>query len=69
MGIVNERDTAVHIAELRALAQTLMKRDAVESVLLAGTDLSTAFDKTNTDFPAIDCARVHIAAITRELLR
>ena len=67
MSIVNERDTAEQILRLRALAQVLIKRDGVEAVLLAGTDLSTAFDKANTDFPAIDCARVHVDAIVRQL--
>jgi hypothetical protein len=36
--------------------------------LLAGTDLTTVFNASNIDFPAIDCAAVHIKAITRRLL-
>src|SRR5215470_16455579 len=67
MAIVQEHGTAEHIARLRKLAHTMIKRDAVEAVLLAGTDLSTVFDEDNTDFPAIDCAAVHVEGIMRRL--
>ena len=50
---------------LTALARTLRERDGVEAILLAGTDLSAIFNDTNTDFPHLDCARVHIQAIMR----
>ena len=46
-----------------ALADTLRTRDGVEAVLLAGTDLALMFDASNTPFPHVDCARVHIDAI------
>jgi aspartate/glutamate racemase len=46
----------------------LMQRDGAEAILLAGTDLSTVFNATNTGFPALDCAAVHIKAITKRLL-
>jgi aspartate racemase len=39
----------------------------VDAVLLAGTDLAQVFDETNTEFSHIDCAKVHIQAILREL--
>ena len=39
----------------------------VDAVVLAGTDLSLAFDEANTDFPHIDCTNVHIHAILQEL--
>jgi aspartate racemase len=39
----------------------------VDAIVLAGTDLSLVFDETNTDFPHVDCAKVHIEAILREL--
>ena len=32
-----------------------------------GTDLSLVFTGTNTDFPNLDCASVHIQAIMRRL--
>ena len=48
---------------LTALAKTLCERDGVEAVLLAGTDLSAIFNASNTGFPHIDCAALHIRAI------
>lgn len=53
---------------LTALAQTLRARDAVDIILIAGTDLSLIFNESNTPFPHLDCAAVHLAAITRALL-
>jgi aspartate racemase len=51
--------------QLIALADTLQKRDGVDAVLLAGTDFALMFDASNTPFPHLDCARVHIDAILR----
>jgi aspartate racemase len=53
---------------LTALAHTLRRRDGVDTILIAGTDLSLIFNEANTDFPHIDCAAVHIDAITKRLL-
>jgi aspartate racemase len=53
---------------LTALAHTLQDRDGVDAIIFAGTDLSLLFHSANTDFPAIDCAALHIAAIMRGLL-
>jgi aspartate racemase len=50
---------------LTALAHTLQTRDAVDAILLAGTDFALMFDGANTPFPHLDCARVHIDAILR----
>jgi aspartate racemase len=36
-------------------------------VVLAGTELSLVFNEGNTDFPHLDCARLHIEAIVRGL--
>jgi aspartate/glutamate racemase len=58
----------MQIDALRRLAHTFVDRDGAEAVLLAGTDLSTVFDETNIDFPAIDCAGVHIKAIAERML-
>jgi aspartate racemase len=68
LDVLYDRSTPAQIDGLRDLAHTLIKRDGAESVLLAGTDLSMVFDESNTGFPTIDCAGVHIAAITRRLL-
>jgi aspartate racemase len=40
----------------------------LNAIILAGTDLSFVFDESNTDFPHVDGARVHINAIMDELL-
>jgi hypothetical protein len=52
---------------LRNLANTLCRRDNVEAIVLAGTELNLIFNNGNTDFPTIDCARVHIDGIIRQL--
>ena len=63
-----QHGSAENIAALTNLARTFIERDGAEAILLAGTDLSPVFNASNTDFPAIDCARVHIDAIMRQLL-
>jgi len=57
------RATPEQHAALTAMAKRLCDRDRVAAVLLAGTDLSLVFNENNTDFPNLDCARVHIQAI------
>jgi aspartate racemase len=52
---------------LGAIAHALCEREGVEAVVLAGTELSLIFNETNTDFPHINGARVHLAAIMRDL--
>src|SRR5262249_30338875 len=52
---------------LLGLAHTLIDRDRVDAILLAGTDLSLFLNPENTDFPHLDGARVHIDAIMRRL--
>jgi aspartate racemase len=66
--VVAARSTPAQIDRLRRLARTFIERDGAEAILLAGTDLSTVFDENNIDFPAIDCAGVHIKAIAKMLL-
>jgi aspartate racemase len=53
---------------LTALAKTLVHRDGVDAIILAGTDLTLLFNETNTDFPHIDCAGLHVAAILDRLM-
>jgi len=53
--------------KLTALAKTLVRRDGVDAILLAGTDLALLFDESNTDFPHVDCAALHIEAILKSL--
>jgi len=52
---------------LAALAHWFVRRDAVDAILLAGTDLTLLFNESNTDFPHVDCAAVHIREILREV--
>jgi aspartate racemase len=53
--------------KLTGLAKTLIRRDSVDAILLAGTDLTLLFDESNTDFPHVDCAALHIQAILESL--
>src|SRR5258708_7432366 len=55
-------------ADLRRIAADLARRDGVEAILLAGTDLALMFDETTAGFPAIDVARLHIDAIVERLM-
>ena len=53
---------------LTDLAHILCARDEVDSIVLAGTDLALLFNASNTDFPHIDCAKLHVQAIIKQLL-
>jgi aspartate racemase len=75
--IVPEPDQvqAIHDAYMRTVAggtegRAILSRIAhelpVDAVVLAGTDLAMIFDESNTDFPHVDCAKIHIAAILRQ---
>jgi len=68
LDVVYDRSTPEGIDRLRELAHTLIRRDGAEAVLLAGTDLSMVLNEGNAGFPTLDCAQVHIEAITRRLL-
>jgi len=65
--VEEEQAAAEDYANLRALAHTLIDREHLDAILLAGTDLSFVFNPENTDFPHLDGARRHIDAIMREL--
>jgi aspartate racemase len=54
---------------LRRIAADLQRRDGVETVLLAGTDLAVMFDEASAGFPCLDVARLHIDAIVETLTR
>ena len=54
-------------ADLRCIAVELERRDSVEAILLAGTDLALMFNESTAGFPAIDVARLHIDAIVERL--
>jgi aspartate racemase len=48
---------------LTGIAHTLQRRNEVDAILMAGTDLTLLFNETNTEFPYIDCAALHIKQI------
>lgn len=52
-------------ADLTKLARTLCEREALDAVILAGTDFATLFHATSTDFPSVDCAALHVRAIVK----
>ena len=54
-------------SRLRSLAHTLIERERLDGIVLAGTDLAFVFNPGNTDFPLIDGARVHIDTILQEI--
>jgi aspartate racemase len=62
-----ERASQQDYEKLRGLAHTLIDRERLDAIILAGTDLSFVFDPESTDFPHLDGARVHIDAIMRRL--
>jgi len=67
--IVEDEHASQHDYEnLRVLAHTLIHRERLDAILLAGTDLSFVFNPENADFPHLDGARVHIDAIMRRLI-
>ncbi|MBV8186302.1 MAG: aspartate/glutamate racemase family protein [Alphaproteobacteria bacterium] len=55
------------LADLRRIAADLQRRTGVETILIAGTDFAVLFDEETAGFPAIDMARLHIAAIVERL--
>jgi len=67
--VVNTGAGEQQYQRLRALAHTLCEREGVEAIILAGTDLALLFNEANTDFPHIDCTRLHLNAIMDRLLR
>jgi aspartate racemase len=61
------RGTDEQRRSLTALAHRLCERERLDAIVLAGTDLSLIFDASNTEFPHVDAAQVHLQAILRAL--
>jgi aspartate racemase len=55
--------SAANVAALREMAKAIRRRDRVDAVVLAGTDLNLIFDEGSAGFPAFDCASAHISTI------
>jgi aspartate racemase len=62
------RTSSDNVARLRDLAHTLCRRERVEAIVLAGTDLNLVFNEANAGFPAVDCAAAHIDAIVARMV-
>lgn len=65
--ILDGRTDPADADSLRRIAADLQRRDGVETILLAGTDLAVMFDETTAGFPCLDVARLHIDAIVQRL--
>jgi aspartate racemase len=65
--ILDGRTDATDADALRRIASDLQRRDGVETILLAGTDLAVMFDEQSAGFPCLDVARLHIDAIVERL--
>lgn len=50
-------------AGLSDLARTILRRDKLDAIVIAGTDLSPVFEESTVDLPFVDCSRIHIARI------
>jgi len=57
------RTSAANVEALREIARDIRRRDRVDAVVLAGTDLNLIFDEASAGFPAFDCASAHIGTI------
>ena len=53
--------------KLTAFAYHLVNHHGVDTILLAGTDLTLLFNESNTDFPHLDCAELHLKEILRQV--
>ena len=65
--ILDGRSETTDADALRRIASDLRRRDGVETILLAGTDLAVMFDEQSAGFPCLDVARLHIDAIVERL--
>jgi aspartate racemase len=65
--VEHEQASSEEFEALRSLAHTLIQRESLDAILLAGTDFSLVFHPENTDFPHLEGARTHIEAIMRAL--
>jgi aspartate racemase len=65
--VKNEKASSNELAVLRTVAHSLIQRESLDAILLAGTDFSFVLDPEKTDFPHLDGARTHVDAIMRVL--
>lgn len=60
--------SAEGVRALRDIAHAITRRERIDAVVLAGTDLNVIFDEENAGFPAFDCASAHVTAILNRAL-
>jgi aspartate racemase len=53
---------------LSELAHRLIARERLDAIVLAGTDFAILFNESNTDFPVVDCASLHLKSIADVLM-
>jgi len=58
------RAAGADVEGLRRVAKALVADRGVDTVILAGTDLSLVFRESDCGFPALDCARAHLDLLT-----
>jgi aspartate racemase len=61
------RTSADGEARLRDVAHALIRRERVEAIVLAGTDLNLIFSEANAGFPAVDCTAAPVDAIVERM--
>jgi aspartate racemase len=57
------RTSPANVEALREIGRAIQRRDRVDAIVLAGTDLNLVFDEASAGFPAFDCASAHISRI------
>jgi aspartate racemase len=57
--------TDVQRAVFDATCERLLKDEAVDAIMLGGTDLALAFNEQTAGFPLVDCAGIHVDEIVR----
>ena len=65
--VVAGRGSAALLDELKKFARLFVERDGAQAVLIAGTDLSPLLGETALGVPSLDCSRIHIDAIARQM--
>lgn len=64
LDIVNKgQGTENHYVRLSRIATEISKREGLDAVILAGTELSLVFSENAVAFPIVDCTDLHLKAI------
>lgn len=55
--------TEAQAQTIRDIASGLIARDAVEAIVVAGTELALIVDEDRAGYPIVDCAQLHVEAL------